>query len=220
MKRVVNISHWDSYVSFAMLCQNGIYGIYIKASEGDYREDPMFWQNWQRSIGLVERGAFHFWIPNIDPLKQAQLFYDLLGSAGSEFPPCIDFEPDKKRFPVNPAKMSDDLFATFNEVQRLTGTQPVIYTSKMFWEHYFPKPAPVDWVVERQVKLWLAQYPNPKPPYGTKFDQWNLVHYAYQNPLPPREWVGLPLWMWQFSERGKVAGIPAACDLNFYYEAT
>jgi lysozyme len=60
---------------------------FAKAAEGDSYADPAFPRNWPalRAAGIV-RGAYHFFHPALDPVRQAQFFFSTVSAHGGFLP--------------------------------------------------------------------------------------------------------------------------------------
>ena len=71
----VDVSHWDGTISWNMVKRNNISFAFIKATEGEQFVDPKFHYNWSETqANGILRGAYHFYQPNDDPIKQANHF--------------------------------------------------------------------------------------------------------------------------------------------------
>ena len=70
----VDVSLWQPNVDWAALKNGGVAFAFAKATEADNITDPQFAKNWpaMKAAGVV-RGAYHFFRPGKDPLKQAAL---------------------------------------------------------------------------------------------------------------------------------------------------
>lgn len=168
-----DISHWRTVVDFLKMKDAGAEFCITKATEGIYYEDPTFHEYWpwMVSVGLVP-GAFHFYIPWQDPIKQAEWFYNVVmnfGSVWGALPPTIDVEMDG----IIPVHLKDHLDA----VTDLFGVKPMIYTSARYWFDI-----PVGW--EKEYLLWVASWGTAAPTMPRGWDTWTFHQYTNQGHGP------------------------------------
>lgn len=174
-----------------------------KAGQGNDGLDPEFWDNVKgcRDHGLAP-GAYHFWYPlkHIDPKAQAQHLFKLCGGFGAndgELPPFVDLEwpekfklnkatgkvginPSWVKYGCEPQQMSDHMEAGCEEMTRLWGRKPIIYTYLNWWESDL---AGVDKSWASAYSLWMAWYVKNWPKPGDK-------------PCTPKEWPSWLFWQW------------------------
>lgn len=171
---------------------------YIKATEGSGYIDPRSYANFAgaRAAGLPF-GAYHFARPNGDVYDadvEARWFWDNIKSAGFTLPPALDIESTALD------RQSTTLWVLqfCEEIARLSGVQPVIYTGAYFSMNRPPELAAYD--------LWLAAYtanynPDPNP---------SLIH----GPPSCAPW-GTDWSIWQYTSSGHVPGIGgSSVDMN------
>ena len=184
---------------------------YIKATErrstsGGY-VNPWFQRDWDAAgrAGLY-RGAYHFAIPSYpivpDALDEARYFVSTTGSMAGplDLPAMLDLE-------YNPYGVSNDCYGLsqsdfvvwartwLDEVKRLTGKPPVVYTGGSYWNTCSGNST----AIGSEYRLWIASYPND--PNSTTF-----------RPTVPAGW---PTWtFWQYRSDGAVPGIVGNVDMN------
>ncbi|MET8826173.1 lysozyme [Streptomyces sp. NPDC004610] len=117
--------------------------VYVKASESTSYRNPYFRGQYDgaREAGLV-RGAYHFALPDRSS-GAAQAGYFVRGGGGWRadgwtLPSALDIEGnpyDGKRpcYGLSAARMVGWIRSFSDEVERLTGRRPVIYTSARWW---------------------------------------------------------------------------------------
>lgn len=166
---------------------------FIKGTEGTSYVNP--WLARDRagaaSAGLA-RGSYHFASPGLPirqtALAQAHYYVDHTGkhNAPGDLPPVLDLEVTGGL----PAPQLVRWAATWlQEVQHLTGRQPIIYTYPGFWQHQMWNSAAL-----RGYRLWLASYTDRhKVKIPGKWGEWTL---------------------WQYTDRGRVPGIPTPADIS------
>src|ERR1700693_2726093 len=90
----IDISHWDPNVKWDTAMAGGVHYAFIKATEGVNRVDPAFNRFWMQAAqaGII-KGAYHYFHPDLDPVAQANFFYQTVGAlAPTDLPPVIDWE--------------------------------------------------------------------------------------------------------------------------------
>lgn len=108
---------------------------------------------------------------------------------------ALDWEEDLHLGPAWAKEFCD-------EVERLTGVEPIIYTSKSVTRSY-------NWsAISKLYKLWGAQYAN-----------YNPTHYQKEPWLDGLEWGawGATPWIRQYSGTGRIVGYSGNLDLNLFY---
>ncbi len=183
----VDVSYYQGNIDWAAAKADGVEFAFVRISDGTGFIDPKFEQNWQgtRAAGIL-RGAYQFFRPNQDPIAQADLFLDKLGTMeANDLPPVIDVEAAGG---MGPAAIANAVGIWIDRVKAATGMTPIIYTGFYFWRDSvgaaeFPGSP-----------LWHAQYTSAECP--------NI-------PPPWQDWA-----IWQFTASGSVAGIPGDVDTN------
>ena len=192
----IDVSHWQGEIDWIKVAQSGVKFVFIKATEFPDRRISVFIdQNLKKNInGALQNnilwGAYHFFRTHIDPIIQAQVFCETVGHFNS-LPPVMDLEVAGSKG----TKLNEKVFTFVKEVQRITGRQTIIYTSGGFWRSYmlYNRRSDSDWA--QVYPLWLAQYTSC----------WPSIPYP---------WIAWKFW--QYSDRGKLPGIPGNVDLNWF----
>jgi len=192
----IDVSHWQGIIDWAKVAQSGVKFAFIKATEFPLKRITVYVDtNLKNNMdGAAQNGIlfgmYHFYRTHIDPVIQAQVFYEAVGSFPS-LPPVLDLEVAGKKGTV----LNEKVLAFMNEVQRLTNRRPILYTSGGFWRSYmmYNRRTDTDWAVA--YPLWQAQYTS----------SWPSQVYP---------WVGWDFW--QYSDKGRIPGIAGSVDLNWY----
>jgi lysozyme len=183
-----DVSSYQPQIDWVKLKAGGIHFVFIKASEGATVRDRCFEMHWQnaKAAGLI-RGAYHFYHPSVDPLVQAKVFSDVIGTLDvGDLPPVMDWEVTDG-VPSVGDLLNGKIF--LDEVQKLTGRKPIIYSGPYFMQ-------------ELGATVSLAQYP-----------LW-IAHYSEKCPLVPFPW---PTWtFWQQSGGATVPGVIGSCDYDLF----
>lgn len=122
---------------------------FIKASEGRTLDDKSFEKNWinAKKEGVC-RGAYHYYIPWLDPEPQANLFIRKVTLKPGDLAPVLDIEENSKR---PDKKIIADIGTWLRLIENHYGIKPIIYTNHSFYKkfiegHYDNYP------------LWIADY--------------------------------------------------------------
>lgn len=184
----IDVSRWQGQVDWQKVRAGGHRFAFIRATIGDDYVDPRFYANWS---GAQQAGllvsAYHVIRPNRPADEQISYFYEVLDGREADLPLVVDVE---RRDSMSAAGITACVRDCLRIVQDRLGRRPIVYTARWYWNQYI-LPAS-DW---REHDLWVASYTS--------------------KPVLPRDW---PTWhFWQYSERGRVAGVgSASTDLNWF----
>ena len=187
----IDVSHHQDTINWDKVKEFGITFVFVKATEGIDYLDTLFNHNWQNVSGNnMIRGAYHFYISEDDPVTQAHWFVSNVKSFDGILPPVIDVERAGHKN-VTVEEYQKKLKIHLEEVEKLTGRQPLIYSSpnfaaKYLTEEYFGK-----------YKLWIAEY-------------------GVDEPRIPPVWQTEGWHFWQDSFQASVPGVPKKVDRNRY----
>ena len=192
----IDISHWQGEIDWKKVREAGVKFAFIKATEFPDKKislhvDVKFEINRQGAIDNgIPWGAYHFFRTHIDPIHQAEAFCETVGVVNS-LPLVLDLEVAG----CKGSKLVRKVKSFVETVHTLTGRKPLIYTSGGFWRPYmtYERLSDVDWAAE--YPLWMARYTS----------QW---------PAPIYPWGAWDFW--QYSDRGRIPGIKASVDLNWF----
>lgn len=191
----IDVSYWEAGIDWKKVRGEGIRFMFAKATEGEGYVDPTFDDNWRgaKTVGIL-RGAYHFFHPNMNPSKQADRFIQVVKAMNDlgELPPALDLEvSDNQPNPI----IIERAKVWLDRVQQGLGKRPILYSSPGFLKSNFVVPGggPPLWATE--YALWIA-------------------NYGVNQPYLPKGWMKWTFW--QHSETGKVKGINAAVDLDWF----
>ncbi|WP_216206458.1 lysozyme [Amycolatopsis aidingensis] len=193
----IDVSHWQGTINWSAVRSSGIRFAYMKATEGTYYTDDTFDRNYIRSYenGII-RGAYHFARPDRDALAQARFFVKNGGgwsADGRTLPPVLDIEYNPYGsvcYGQNHTGMVRWVRTFSNEVERLTGRYPVIYTTTDWWRRCTGDSG----AFNTTNPLWIARWassPDPLP---------NWPFYT----------------IWQYTATGRVSGVSGDVDRNVF----
>ncbi|ANY72105.1 hypothetical protein BBD41_05595 [Paenibacillus ihbetae] len=191
--RGIDVSRWQGSIDWKQVREAGISFVFIKASQGSALEDPKFVENAQgaKAAGLLI-GAYHFLAAAsvVGARQEAKHFVETMKKAGPlawfDLPPALDYENNPAG--ISRAAINQVAAAFLEEVERLTGRQPILYTGNAFAANFDESLGKYD--------LWIARYsetrvPDDRPAWTT----WTF---------------------WQYTDAGRINGITGKVDLNVY----
>jgi GH25 family lysozyme M1 (1,4-beta-N-acetylmuramidase) len=143
----VDVSQYQGSINWRTLAAQAQFA-WIRASDGTL-PDTRIDANWSASRGLLPRGPYLAFYPQINPLLQARALFARLGDDYGELPPAVDVESPKQAWS---ATWRESLQTCLAEVERIAGRKPVVYTGA--W--YMPYVGNAPWLSE--YLLWLGEY--------------------------------------------------------------
>jgi lysozyme len=183
MIKFIDVNHWEGKLDWIAIKNFGINFSYAKATEGlTFFDDTFDYNVVNMERNKVFWGAYHYYREGFDPIKQAQWFYSK--ASKTQLTPVLDVEGIN-----NPDINSTNVLRCLQEIEKLFGRKPMIYTGFYFWRDRMKSPA---WSID--YKLWIANYTSGTVP---------LI------PAPWKTWT-----FWQFTDRGLIAGKPL--DVNWF----
>ena len=141
----------------------------MKATEGGDYKDRRFDENFARSreVGLI-RGAYHFYNPNTDPIRQADFFISQVKLQKGDLAPVLDIE----RKPRSKTQLQADLKKFLDRLEQHYGVKPIIYTSYKYMERYLDAPE------FKTYPLWIAHYYVATLNYQGPWQFWQHTDYG------------------------------------------
>lgn len=181
----IDVSHWDGHVDFFTVRRAGYEFAGQKVSEGPGNVDQTFAANWA-AMGRagLVRIGYHFARP--EQSNPVDQASHFLGALGGTLQPGDICVLDLEQTGLGPAATTAWASTWLSTVQARTGRTPLLYCGPGFIRSHLANPGQLtSW------PLWLAQY-------GPRANVWPWPTYT----------------IWQYSQTGRVPGVPTACDLN------
>jgi lysozyme len=123
--------------------------VFVKATEGATLADKNFTKNWREAKkSSLRRGAYHFYHPTRDPIKQAKNFIRIVELSEGDFAPVVDFEVTNGQ---SMRTIIGGLRLWLETVEEHYHVRPIIYTNKNLYRRY------IDGNLD-QYPLWIADY--------------------------------------------------------------
>lgn len=123
--------------------------VFVKATEGATMADKHFDKNWREAKkSNLRRGAYHFYHPTRDPLKQAHNFIRHVDLSSGDFAPVVDFEVTNGQ---SDETIIEGLRLWLQTVEEHYQARPIIYTNGNLYKRYIK--GHLD-----DYPLWIADY--------------------------------------------------------------
>ncbi|MGF1775681.1 glycoside hydrolase family 25 protein [Vibrio nomapromontoriensis] len=184
----IDVSHYQGKIIWKSVDTDDIKFSIAKASGGVSYIDPDFNVNWNgmKEQSLI-RGAYHFFYPQDDPVKQANNYLKVVGTfQPKDLPPIVDVEVTGEK---DTDAIVTGLLQWLTTVEKATKRRPMIYSDLDFAQQYLSDPR------LRDYPLWIAEYSD-------------VVKTL------PKPWQSQGWTIWQYSQTGEVAGIDGDVDLD------
>ncbi len=177
--RVLDISAYQGEVDFAKVKSDGIWGVMLKATEGERYLSPAFDKNYQKATdsGLYI-GAYHYLRASTpaEALKEAQFFLQKVAGKKLTLPLAVDIEAPEQQ-PI--ADLAPIAKAFCDEVER-NKYYAMIY-STFNWFQTKLASSQLD-VFDR----WIAQVGVNQPTFNKPYGMWQYTWNAQINGITGR----------------------------------
>jgi lysozyme len=166
--RGIDVSAHQGRVDWHGVKAEGYGFAFVKATEGAVYTSATFKRNWQgtKEAGLL-RGAYHYFLGNMNPEKQAEHFLNVVQPQAGDLPPVLDIEVSRG---VSRLHLAAVVLAWLKHVEAATGLKPIIYTYPSFWRS--------------SVGVDMSDYP-----------LW-IAHYRRKTPSLPKGWKDYLFWQY------------------------
>lgn len=178
----IDISHHQGHVDWEKLSQTRqgkfpIQFVFMKASEGGDYSDKIFQENFDsaKAYGFI-RGAYHFYNPKTDPIRQADFFIHTVKLDSGDLPPVLDIE---KR--VNDEEvLRRDLKRWLDRIEEHYKVKPILYTSYKFKTSYLNDS------VFNSYPYWIAHYYVDSVEYQGDWKFWQHTDVGTLSGIPEK----------------------------------
>lgn len=150
----IDVSRHNDRINWARVRQMEADGVrlqfvFIKATEGATLADKHFEKNWREAKkSALRRGAYHFYHPTRDPLKQANNFIRTVELSEGDFVPVVDFEVINGQ---SDETIINGLRLWLETVEEHYHVRPMIYTNGNLYKRYIKDNL-------SDYPLWIADY--------------------------------------------------------------
>lgn len=195
MIKGIDISHHQVVKDWTAVSSDGVQFAFFKATQGDAYRDPAFVHNVTsaKAVGIDPK-AYLFYDPTSEWLDQVDNFIaDIRSHSIQEV--AIDLEwlkndQGREKWALNSEGYHLQMLRAVISKLEQAGMMIVIYTSYEFIQEFLPNADCFD-----NCELWLC-------------------HYSEKMGKIPGPWTKATYW--QYSCKGKVAGINSDVDMDFY----
>ena len=167
--RGIDISHYQERVDWQQLRKASIGDapvsfVFVKATEGEKLFDDNFNRNFANAKrnGII-RGAYHFFVPGVDPRKQADFYLKIAQLEPGDLPPVLDVE---KRGSLTTEQLRRDVKLWLDMAEKEYGVKPILYTNYDFKLKYLNTPE------FDAYPYWIAHYYVNELKYKGKWAFW------------------------------------------------
>ena len=163
----IDLSHYQSKISWDSVAAQGIAFAFVKATEGRQHLDKKYCENWQemKRVG-IKRGAYHFFLPTIPAEEQARNFMNVVDMQYGDLPPVLDVETDDNLSREEVIKgIKDWLYL----IEMEYSIRPIIYTHYKFYNKFIAGEFD-------KYPIWIAKYGGEAPRLGSV--QWTFWQYG------------------------------------------
>lgn len=190
----IDVSHHQGSIDWKSVAKAGILFAFAKLTEGDTFVDSQFARNWSemKDAGIL-RGAYHFFRPAKSASAQAEKFIQTVGNLDSgDLPPMLDLEETQGHNEWTDLPQEERVAVALgwlDLVEDGLDVKPIVYTRRGFVTAHLGDPGRLT-----DYPLWIAHYTKAaKPAIPSGWKKWTI---------------------WQYSETGKVSGIPGNVDMD------
>lgn len=151
----LDVSHYQDRIDWERLRNATIQGrpirfIFVKATEGSSLIDENFNENfYQARQNDMLRGAYHFFVPNVDAALQAKFFLKQVHLETGDLPPVLDVE---NAGTLTVPQLQQRVLQWLSIVEKHYGIKPIIYTGYKFKLKYLNSPQ------FDSYPYWIAHY--------------------------------------------------------------
>ncbi len=184
----LDVSRHQGEIDWAKVSISKFTFVFIKATEGGDLVDKKFAYNFNQAQqhGLIV-GAYHFFSFKRTGKEQAKNFISTVPNIPGMLPPVIDLEyMGRSNEKDSKENLHRELDIYIDEIEKAYNVKPIIYTNYRFYRRYLEGHY-------IEYAIWICDY--------------------YKLPQLPD---GRPWLFWQYSDRGKVAGIRGFVDFNVF----
>ncbi len=198
----IDLSHWNTDIDWSALAGTGIDYVILRAASSRQMPDAMFEDHYTnaRKMGLDVGCYFYTYAMSVEELEAeiVQLLKILDGKI-FEYPIYFDME-DPSQVGLE-TEVLMEMALVFCQTLTDNGYFPAIYTNNAWLLKQWNQEQ-----LTTYYDIWYARYPldNFEPSFS--FGKWDC-ETEYDN-----------YGMWQYTERGTIAGVPGNVDLNFCYK--
>ncbi len=150
----IDVSHYQDKIDWEAVSNHNdefpIGFVFVRATAGKSRVDKEYKNNWKGAkANDYLRGAYHYYRPDENSVKQADNFIKNVKLVKGDLPPVLDIE----KIPSNQSldSLKSGLKRWLNKVEKHYGMRPIIYSGESFYTDFLKKEF-------EDYDLWVASY--------------------------------------------------------------
>ena len=192
----VDISQWNGVIDFRKVRDSSHQFVIARATAGRLITDSAYARNRRGALAAgLAFTAYHFAKPDRmagDARLEADHFIQVAQLRHGMLVPALDLETGSR---LGPTRLNRWVRTWLERVHARLGVKAMIYTTQSFWQTAM---GDTSWFVKNGYRvLWIAHWDATSPR------------------VPADKWGGESWSIWQFSDCGRVPGIPSRCvDLD------
>lgn len=150
----LDVSHYQSEINWDSIERTKgefpLDFVFIRATAGSNSNDTEFKRNWRNAkpAGFI-RGAYHYYRPDENSVKQADNFIKTVTLGKGDLPPVLDIEKVSSR--QNLDSLKSGLKKWLNKVEKHYGVKPIIYSGESFYTDFLKEEF-------TGYNVWIANY--------------------------------------------------------------
>jgi GH25 family lysozyme M1 (1,4-beta-N-acetylmuramidase) len=191
----IDVSKYQGRIRWSAVASTRVRFVIMRATKGNRYRDGKYARN---LAGATQQrlvvGAYHFAKPGFAPWDaraEADHFLRVARVAAGDVVPVLDIEETGG---LSPRQLRAWAGAWLERVEARTGVRAMIYSGSHFWQGFMRNTT---WFARRGHPLWVAHW------------------YVAAPRVPGRRWGGRGFAVWQWSARGRVAGIRGDVDRDW-----
>lgn len=124
--------------------------VIVRATAGDNKVDKKFKTNWQSATNKkIIKGAYHYYRPNENSIKQANHFIQTVTLKKGDLPPILDIEEIPIKQSMDSLKIGLKRWLT--KVEEHYQIKPIIYSGENYYTNFLQKEF-------AEYEFWIANY--------------------------------------------------------------
>jgi lysozyme len=170
--RGIDVSIYQGVIDWPKVKTSGVTFAFIRVSDGVGGPDRNFATNWAnaRAAGVI-RGVYQFFREDEDPVAEADLLLDMMGTLEpDDLPPVIDVETADGQ---SQATVVDHIGKWLDRIETATGRKAIIYAGLYSWPSL---AGGSDAYVDHA--LWIPQYGPTCPSLPAPWTNWAFFQYS------------------------------------------
>lgn len=149
-----DVSHYQGVIEWSRIdsvnSQMPLEFVFVRATMGTDGKDKAFDLNWKGAgANHFLRGAYHYYRPNENSLKQAENFIATVKLTEGDFPPILDIEERPKNQSMDSLRLG--LKRWIDAVEKHYNAKPILYSGENYYTHHLK-----EWFPDHI--LWIANY--------------------------------------------------------------